>query len=196
VDVNNLVSASPIVKYGPTTVTYSATQPSGPVNGDLWIEPGSRYPGPWEWEDSSSRWYSPPVDILFPIEANVIATTRRRSATEFYNSQYGTGAATKLCFVNIFIAGGAAAHSATNYFSFNIEYLLGSGVVTNLITTTDNTGTSPSALGANGLRRINQVTSSYFPGNAWTIGYRALLNGTGVSIAELSVKITVKYPRP
>ena len=190
-DVNNLVSASPIVKYGSTTVTYSPSA-SGPANGDLWNEPGSRYPGPWEWEASTSRWYSPPVDILFPIETNVTATTRRRSATEFYNSQYGTGAATKLCFVNIFIAGGAAAHSATNYFSFNIEYLLGSGVVTNLLTTTDST----LSLGANGLRRINQVTSSYFPGNAWTIGYRALLNGTGVSIAELSVKITVKYPRP
>lgn len=191
-DVNNLVSASPIVKYGSTTTTYSATQPSSPANGDLWAEPGVRYPGPWEWESSSSRWYSPPVDILFPIETNVTATTRRRSATEFYNSQYGTGVATKLCFINIFIAGGSVAHSATNYFSFDIEYLLGSGVVTNLITATDNTA----SLGANGFRRINQVTANYFPGNAWTIGYRALLNGSGVSITELSVKITVKYPRP
>jgi hypothetical protein len=194
-DVNNLVSASPTNQFGSVKNTYSSTAPTSPSNGDLWYEPGSRYGAPWEWESSSSRWYSQPVDIQYPAELNLTATTRRRGATEFYNSQYGTGQATKLLFVNIVAVAGAVAHNATNYFTFDIEHF-SSGVFNTLVTTTDNTGTTPSALGANGSRRINQTTSLYFPGNAWTIGYRAVLNGSGVSLAELSVKITVRYPRP
>lgn len=194
---NQIIAGSPIIKLGGTTITYSTSAPTSPANGDLWYEPGSRYAAPWEWESSSGLWLSQPVDVLFGREANVSGVTIRRSATEFYNSQYGSGNATKLVFVNMFMQAGATAHDASNYFTFRIQYLLGTGANTDLLAIDENTGTNPSALGANGLRRINVVTNTYFPGNAWTVGYRIdKVGSTGVTLGEFSMKITLRYPRP
>lgn len=193
-DFNQIVSASPIIKIGNQTITYSTTEPASPANGDLWYEPGSRYPAPWEWESSSNLWLAQPQDISTEYEQVVNSTQRWTYPTEFYNSKYGSGPAAKLVFVNVLARAANSAHTATDYFTFNVEYLLGTGSYSTAYTTTTNT----IGLNASTARRINETMSIYIPGNAWTIGIITYKVGSNANVLlnPFSAKFTIRYPRP
>lgn len=195
-DFNQVVSASPIIKLGAQTVTYSTTEPTSPANGDLWYEPGSRYAAPWEWETSSGLWLGQPQDVFFGSLRNLTSSVRIQQPTEFYAAKYGTGKSAKLVFVNIYIKNGGTACTATNYYRFYVEYLLGTNVFTEMYSIPENTGTNPSPLAAYGARRINITPNLYFPANAWTMGFVINKEGAPSDLGEVSTKYTIRYPRP
>jgi hypothetical protein len=196
-DFNQVVSASPIIKLGNQTITYSTTEPTSPANGDLWYEPGSRYAAPWEWEESSGLWLGQPQDLLMDFLGGVTTSTRLTYPTEFYSSKYGTAPTSKILFLNVYVRAGTLAHTSTNYYTFSVEYLLGTGAFATAYTASTNTGTNPSALGSSGYRRVNETMSVYLPGNAWTIGLLITKIGSGSQqLSPVSAKLTVRYPRP
>ncbi len=172
-------------------ITHSTTQPSSPSNGDLWWEPGARYPQPWEWDSASSNWMSQPVSHTFDWMA-VTATNTYPKPVEFYTV---TTDKIKLIFINAFIQTTGTAQSGTNFYGFQTQYLLGTGVYTLLYNWPENTGTVPSAMGANASRRINLTPNLYLPGNAWNIAFKPISFGTPGTI-NVTLTYWMKFPRP
>lgn len=167
------------------------TQPTSLTNGLLWFETDAIYSQPWEWETANSRWLSNPV--LVPFSSEIVSNTFTWVfSIPFYNV---SNPKIRALNASIFIANTGAAHNTTNQYQFRLDYLLGSGAYTTLYNFINNTGDNPSALGANGFRRINENINLDFPGNAWNIRFVATRIGTPPAI-QMSGNVTIRYARP
>lgn len=172
-------------------ITHSLTMPSSPSDGDLWWEPGAKYPQPWEWESANSLWLAQLTKIGWNNQS-LTGTLNFPMPVEFYNNAIPK---IKLTFINAYVTNGASAHDATNYYSFQTRYMTGSGTYTTLLTWTENTGITPGPLGISGLRRINQIPNLYIPGNAWNITFSCTKNGTAGN-CSVAVDQWVRSSRP
>lgn len=169
--LNFLDSVAKYYRIGGTRVTHDTVAPSSPANGDLWWEPGARYPQPWEWDSSQSVWICQPYPVSF--NQNLLTHTSGTQGynfmmpVEFYNV---TGNRIKLTMINMVVQTFATAQDASNYYYFTLRYLLGTGLYTAAHTMTTNTA-SAGGMTANNYRRINDYPNVWIPGNAWNIAF-------------------------
>lgn len=156
-------------------VTYDTVAPTSPQNGDLWWEPGARYPQPWEFDSSNSQWMSQIFPMNFGTQKYIHGTTNLQNDFNvapqpiwFYNV---TANRVKVVSGNIFVKAFTAQTQGTNFINFTARYLTGTGSYTALYTFPEDTGNNSTALAAGGVRRINNNVDLYMPGNAWNLAF-------------------------
>lgn len=178
-------------------VTHDTVAPSSPNNGDLWWEPGGKYPQPWEFDSNNGQWMSQVFAMQFPTIKHGFVTGSNGNVwpqpTWFYNV---AGNRIKVISGSIFVQTFATAQTqSVNFINFTIRYLLGTGAYTPLYTFPEDTGNNSPAMTANGFRRINADINLYIPGNAWNLAFIYAPYGSPGEV-HMTPQLWVRFPRP
>ena len=190
--IDRLETFSRQLQVNNNNVFYGAGLPSSPSNGDVWFEPDALYPQPWTYDSAESEWMSSPFFLdwgaaFFGDSGSI------EKALPFYGIAENK---IKLRQVIGFIRNtSATAHTGSNYLSFKIDSLFGTGLYTDQYIIPVDTGTNPSALGGNGVRRVLQNPNVWILGTAWTLRLVITETGTITGTCQINFGAYLQYAR-
>lgn len=181
--LNSVESLSDTMIFGPAQnrrLIVGTSTPSSPQGNDLWLEPGARYPQPWQFNSTFNRWLSQPFFTTWLVTAT--ATNMGliyETPIEFYNDAGVTGH--QIIRLNGLYTTGAV-NDMSNFWRIDIHRLDGTGNYSFLYRLNTDTVTQDgvtSVQNANSKRRINEYPSNLgLAGNTWAFGLNVSKTGS------------------